>query len=335
MSIEEKIMAAEGADKRKKKLITLGILIAVLLLIIAAILYFVFNKKPIARILSGDSQKPVYISSIYGDLDWPIGAAVSPDGQRIYVVDSNHRLVKYFNRAGKQLGSFGKVLDAKSGNEGFLNPLYIAVNPKGDVYVTDRSAAIIQIYSGTGKYISKFTPKTDQPDFSWSPLSLAFDKKGLMYVVDAKKDQHRILVFDANGQLKLEFGKEGNANGEFEFANGLTVNSNGDIYVADSNNSRVQVFTKTGKFKQVIGKGGKNTLGHPVALGFDDKGQLNVSDTFAHAVMVYDTTGKFLFKYGAYGNGDGQFMFPMGLAVYQNTVYVVDREGKRIEVWEY
>jgi tripartite motif-containing protein 71 len=334
MSIEEKILKAEGAANRKKKLITLGVLIAVLLLIIAAILYFLFNKKPVAKILSGNSQKPVYVSSMYGDLDWPIGAAVSPNGQRIYVVDSNHRQVKYFSSAGKQLGAFGKSLDAATG-EGFLNPLYIAVNSKGDVYVTDRSAAAIQIYSSTGKYISKFAPKTNEPSFSWSPLSLTFDKKGLMYVVDATKDQHRILVFDTNGQLKLQFGKEGTGNGEFEFANGLTIQNNGDIYVADSNNSRVQVFTKDGVFKTIIGKGGKNSLGHPVALGFDAKGQLNVSDTFAHSVMVYDTSGKFLFKYGSYGNGDGQFMFPMGLAVYQNSVYVVDREGKRIEVWEY
>lgn len=335
MSIEKKIMEAEKTDNRKKKLKTLGVLIAVLLLIIAVILYFMLNKKPIARILSGNSQQPTYISSLYGDLDWPIGAAVSPDGQRIYVVDSNHRQVKYFSPAGKQLGVFSKALDEKSGSGGFQNPLYIAVSPKGDVYITDRSAGVIQIYSSTGKYISMFTPKTDQPDFSWSPLSLAFDKKGLLYVVDAKKDQHRVLVFNPNGQLKFQFGKEGAANGEFEFANGLTIRSNGDIYVADSNNSRVQVFTPDGKFKAVIGKGGKNSLGHPVALGFDSKGQLNVSDTFGHCVMVYNAAGKFLFKYGAFGNGDGQFMFPMGLAVYQNTVYVVDREGKRIEVWEY
>ncbi len=335
MSIEEKIMQADEASKRKKKLRTLGILTVILLLIIAAILYFMFNKKPISRILSGDNQKPVYISSMVGDLDWPIGVAVSPDGQRIYVVDSNHRQIKYFNPAGKQLGAFGKALDEKSKGEGFLNPLYVAVSPKGDVYVTDRSAAAIQVYSSTGKYITRFTPKTDQPDFSWSPLSVAFDKKGLMYVGDAKKDQHRVLVFDTNGQLKLQFGKEGTGSGEFEFINGLAILGNGDIYVADSNNSRVQVFTKDGKFKSSIGKDGKNVLGHPVALGFDDKGQLNISDTFGHCVMVYNTAGKFLFKYGAYGNGDGQFMFPMGLATYKNTVYVVDREGKRIEVWEY
>ncbi len=335
MSIEEKIMQGEGPDNRRKKLRTLGVLTVILLLIIAAILYFMFNKKPIARILSGDAQKPVYISSMFGGLDWPIGVAVSPDGQRIYVVDSNHRQVKYFNPAGKLLGTFGKALSEKTDGEGFLNPLYIAVSPKGDIYVTDRSTATIQIYSSTGKYISRFTPKTDQPDFSWSPLSVAFDKKGLMYVGDATKDRHRILVFDTNGQLKLQFGKEGTGNGEFEFINGLAIRNNGDIYVADSNNSRVQVFTKDGKFKAIIGKGGKNVLGHPVALGFDDKGQLNISDTFGHSVMVYDGAGKFLFKYGSYGNGDGQFMFPMGLATYKNSVYVVDREGKRVEVWEY
>jgi DNA-binding beta-propeller fold protein YncE len=335
MSIEEKIMQADEAAKRKKKLKILGIMIAVLIVIIAILVYFLFNKKPIAQLFSGDTDAPAYITSVTAGFDWPIGAAVSPDGQRVYVVDSNNRQVKYFNASGTQLGVFGKALDAKSGGEGFLNPLYLAVSPKGDVYVTDRSAASIQIYDKNGKYLSRFTPKTDQPDFSWSPLSIAFDKQGSMYVVDAQKDKHRVLVFDKNGQLKLEFGKEGAGKGEFEFANGIAVWTNGDIYVADSNNSRVQIFSKTGKFKKIFGKGGSNALGHPVALGFDAEGRINVSDTFAHSVMVFDINGKYLFRYGDYGNGEGQFMFPMGLAVYQNTVYVVDREGKRLEIWEY
>lgn len=333
MSIEEKIMQTDEAAKRKKKLRTLGVLILILILIIAALAYFLFNKAPIAKIFNAGTPQPVYVSAVSAGFDWPIGAAVSPDGQRVYVVDSNNRQVKFFDAAGKQLGAFGKTLDAKG--EGFLNPLYVAVSPKGDVYVTDRSAASIQIYSKTGKYISRFTPKTNQPDFSWSPLSLTFDKQGSLYVVDAQKDKHRVLVFDKNGQLKLEFGKEGNGNSEFEFANGIAVWTNGDIYVADSNNSRIQVFSKAGKFKMSFGKGGSNALGHPVSLGFDAQGRVNVSDTFAHSVMVFDINGKYLFKYGDYGNGDGQFMFPMGLAIYQNTVYVVDREGKRLEIWEY
>ncbi len=336
MSIEEKIMRADDAAAKKKKLRNLSILIMILLLIIAALLYFWFSKKPITSIVSGGTAKPVYIQSFSSNFDWPLGVAVSVDGQKVYVVDSNHRQIKSFDPGGRLLATFGKQLTDKTSGEGFLNPVYIAVSPvKGDVYVTDRTASVVQIYTASGKYVSRFTPETGEKDFTWSPLAITFDKSGNVYVVDAKKDAHRVLVFDKGGKLKFQFGKEGQNNGEFEYPNGITVKDNGDIYVADSNNSRVQVFDKNGKFKFILGKGGKNTLGRPLGIAFDGKGRLNVADTFSHTVMVYEASGKFLYKYGDYGNGNGQFMFPMGLAAFDNTIYVVDREGKRLEVWQY
>ena len=336
MSIDDKIQQAAAAKTKKKKLIILGVLLLILLIAIAAVLYYLFRKKPITAVISGRGSKAVYMRSIDAGFDWPIGIAVNKNGSRVYVVDSNNRLVKSFNAGGQEVGSFGKVSSGKGGAEGFMNPLYVAVSPlSGDVYVTDRSTASVSIYSANGEAKDKFVPKTDDKNFAWSPLGIAFDAKGNLYVSDATKGSHRILIFDENGKLKIKFGKEGTANGEFEYPNGICVDADGIIYVADTNNSRVQVFDKTGKFKRTIGKTGKNNVGHPVGIAFDGNGRLNVVDTFGHTVMVYDKKGQFIYNFGSYGNKDGKFMFPMGLAAYKNNIYVVDREGKRIQVWEY
>ena len=333
MSIDQQIEQRVQAAK-KKRVALLAALLLVLALIIVALAYYILRQKPITTIISG-SPKPVYMRSIDGNFDWPLGVAVNKDGSRVYVVDSNNRLIKAYNSAGKVLLSFGKVLNEKSGGEGFINPLYIAVAPNGEVYVTDRSTGTVSIYGLDGKYKSQFVPKTDEKDFAWSPLGIAIDASSNVYVSDATKGQHRILVFDKNGNLKLKFGKEGNAQGDFEYPNSLTVDKKGNIYVSDSNNGRIQVFDKTGKFKQLIGKSGKNSVGHPVGIAIDGNNRLNVVDTFGHNIMVYDLTGKYLYKFGEFGTKDGQFMFPMGLAAYGNTVYVVDREGKRLQVWAY
>jgi DNA-binding beta-propeller fold protein YncE len=334
MSIET--MIEEQANKqRKKKLMIAGGLALLLALILAALLYYFFMRKPITEVLPGRQAAPIYRNSLEGGLDWPLGVAASPDGKSIYVVDSNNKQVRIFNADGEQTGVFGQTASDKTAGTTFSNPLYVAVSPRGKVYTTDRSAAMVAVYDPQTKTSIRFVPQAEK-DFTWSPLGIFVDKNGKLYVVDAKKGEHRVLVFDSEGRLLLAFGKEGTNPGEFSFPNGITADGSGNIYVADSNNSRVQVFDKTGKYKFTIGKGGnKGALGHPVGIVFDRRGNLNVVDTFGHNVVVYDKNGKFLYTYGEYGSKNGQFQFPMGIASNGNLMYVVDREGKRVQVWQY
>lgn len=328
-------MIQQSRNNRNKKLLLLGGLIVILILAVIVVGYYLLHRQPITNALSGRAVAPVYRSSLEGGLDWPLGVAASPDGNTIYVVDSNHKTVKMFDPNGKQTGSFGQTAADKSANTTFSNPLYAAVNSTGKVFVTDRSAAMVVVYDPATKQTTRFNPRVDK-SFSWSPLAVCVDQKDNIYITDATKSLHRVLVFDPEGKVILQFGKEGQNQGEFSFPNGITVGSDGSIYVADSNNSRVQVFDKAGKYKFSIGNtGGKTALGHPVGICFDISGNLNVVDTFGHAVQVYDKNGKYLYKYGEYGTKNGQFQFPMGITSLNNSLYVVDREGKRVQVWQH
>lgn len=335
MSIEKEIEKSKAQKRLRRKKQILAGLVVLLLLIIAIILYLLFAKKPIETLIPGREGPPTYISSIFGDLDWPIGIAVNKKGDRIYVVDSNNQRVKIFDKGGKTIGSLTKESTSEGDQTALVNPLYAAVNSKGDVYVSDRSTASILVFSSSGEYKHKFTPETGA-EFSWSPLGLAFDKNDNLYVTDAKKGEHRVLVFGKDRKLKLSFGKEGDGEGEFAFPNGVAVDSKGNIFVADSNNARVQVFDSKGKFLFAVGKGrGKSALSHPMGIAISSQDKVHVTDAFGHTVQVYDNEGKFLYNFGKFGAGEGEFQFPSGIAVSGDRVYVVDREGKRVQVWEY
>ena len=63
---------------------------------------------------------------------------------------------------------------------------------------------------------------------------------GKIYVADT--NNHRVQVFDSDGEHLGNIGSEGSGNGQFQFPRGIEVDSLGTVYVADTNNRRVQVF---------------------------------------------------------------------------------------------
>ena len=98
-------------------------------------------------------------------------------------------------------------------------------------------------------------------------------------------------------QLKTEFGKEGEGDGEFKFASGVACFSNGDIVVADISNKRLSMFTSTGCYKttgiQSETEEGKLKLPWGVAVDSDD--MLLVTD--GQNVKVYDNNLKFIHQF--------------------------------------
>jgi hypothetical protein len=77
----------------------------------------------------------------------------------------------------------------------------------------------------------------------------------------------------------------------------------------------------------------------PRGAAIDGRDRLHVVDAVAQAVMVYDVTGpqpKYLFGFGDWGVGDGQFNYPSDIALDSTgRLYVADRENNRVQVWSY
>lgn len=124
----------------------------------------------------------------------------------------------------------------------------------------------------------------------------------------------------------LKFGEQGAQDGQFAEPSGVAVNlANDEIYIADANNHRVQVFDKWGKFKFHFGEG-KLKFPNRVALS-RNTGEIVVSERPpVHQIQVYSKNGIFQCKFGA-----KHLRHPRGLAVdHQNRVVVVECKVMRV-----
>jgi len=113
-----------------------------------------------------------------------------------------------------------------------------------------------------------------------------------------------------------------------------TVDDNGNIYVADTGNHRIQKFTDGGQFVGKWGSkgGGDGKFNDPSAVAIDSSGYLYVVDTSNQRIQKFTLDGEFIGKWGNYGSGDGEFLDPLGIAIDSSDyVYVVDEENHCVQ----
>lgn len=330
------------ASRATRLLLATGLLLALGWVLFVAWQY-VQTRKPISDVPGVPDvaflrarQQPSFVQSFYGDPSLPLmapgGLAVSPTGDRLYAtVTGGLRTTVVFDRQGRPIGQLVPPDTAPGGRY----PLYVAVDPAGNIYISDRLRAVIDMYSPDGQYLGTYQPQGDRPV---APMALAFDKDGNFYVTDVPQDYHRLLVYDQAGALRLSVGQEGTGPREFSFPNGVAVGPKGTIYVADSNNGRVQILDENGELLDAIGRGARGTLGNPRGLAVDSLQRLFIVDIVAQAVEVWDVSSepKRLHAIGGAGAGDGQFSAPSAIALDSTgRVYVADRGNNRVNAWSY
>ncbi len=160
----------------------------------------------------------------------PTDIGFGPNGE-IFVTDGygNSRVVK-FDREGNFLKAWGK----KGKEPGEFNlPHTIVVDSQGKVYVGDRDNLRLQIFDLDGNFITQWT-------HAGAPWGLELVDSGTLFMADGYAN--RVVKLDTNGKILGSFGSPGKTAGKFAFAHAIAVNKQGEIFVSEILNWRVQKF---------------------------------------------------------------------------------------------
>ncbi len=187
------------------------------------------------------------------------------------------------------------------------------------------------------------------------PRGLAIGPQGNVYVVDS--DNHRVQVFDSQGNWQQSWGSNCNlatghgcldpdgsgpleyGDGQFQEPWGIAVDEEGNVYVADTWNHRIQVFDADGTFVNKWGLFGESSVDTGVFYGprdvaIDTLGRILVTDTGNERIVAFDRDGYYLDQWGQEGVGAGLFAEPVGIAVdSEGDIYVADTWNQRIQVF--
>ncbi len=143
-----------------------------------------------------------------------------------------------------------------------------------------------------------------------------------------------ILAFAAIGDFLGMWGTLGSADGQLERPFGVASAPNGDVYVADAHNQRIQYFSATGAYKGKWGTAGTGDgqFATPVDVAVAANGDVYVVERHGNRVQYFSATGVYKGQWGSFGTGAGEFGGPWGIAVAPNgDVYVADTGNDRIQ----
>ncbi len=146
---------------------------------------------------------------------------------------------------------------------------------------------------------------------------------------------HRIAVFDYDGNPLYTFGAQGSSQGQFSFPYGITVDGSGQIYVADLNNGNIQVFSQNGKFLKYFLDPKTNLVKQPAGLFYDQSSNsIFVTDVALSQVLQFDINGKKLLEAGKRGSGMGELLSPNAVCAAGDNIIVSDTGNDRVEVFD-
>lgn len=161
------------------------------------------------------------------------------------------------------------------------------------------------------------------------PSGIDFGLDGSVYIADLNK--HRIVQMDLKGNVKRSWGSLGQEPGQFKFPHALGIDpANGDVYVADTGNRRVQVFAADGRHLRTLAPPAQQPFGSITGVAARN-GRVVVVDAARDRVYLFEHN-KFQGTIGGSGDGAGQFDQPADVTIDDNGYfYVADSYNNRIQ----
>jgi len=264
---------------------------------------------------------------------------VSPNGiavdskNLVYIADSKVRGIFIVN---VDTGEYSMI---KNGAEGRFKWLIgLAIDDTDRLFASDSGMHHVVVFDKNHKFEGAISEGLVDPG------SLAIDNDNrLLYVTDAEQDL--VLVYDADPPFKLirKLGKPGTQHtstvpGEFAKPAGVAVDQDGNVFVSDTWNNRIEEFDADGTFIRAFGEAGDGPgyFARPKGISIDGDGHVWVADAMQNRVQVFTPEGRLLIYLGESGLLPGQFQSLADVRVDKNNrVLTTELYPGRLQVFRY
>jgi DNA-binding beta-propeller fold protein YncE len=293
----------------------------------------------LAKIKSPTARKSGWVERLTGtktpeerlELRKPYGIATDSRG-RIYTADTQLGTVFVIDPAGHSV-------ERRNGDSRapMALPAGVAVDSKDRLFVSDAQMHSITCFGPKGDVIGHFGTS-----LLGRPGGIAIDnKRNRLYVADAAKSQ--IAVFDASSFEFVDMIGKPNVNnkaqdGTLASPTNLALDRQGNIYVADTWNYRVEIFDPSGKFLRAFGAQGDRPgeFIRPKGIAVDSEGHIYVADAEFNNFQIFSPEGQPLLAIGTLGSDPGQFALIAGLYVdSKDRIFTTEMFVGRVQVFQY
>ena len=173
-----------------------------------------------------------------------------------------------------------------------------------------------------------------------NPMDMALGADDVVYVLNRSREDRpdgvHVSMCTIDEHYITEFGSFGEGDGQFIWPTAMTLDSDGNVYVADELLNRITVYNKDGDFIRKWGKAGSGNgeLDKPAGLAASEDGVMYVSDNRNHRIQKFTLDGKYLGQFGSFGSGQGQLNMPWGIGLDKDgNVYVADWRNDRVQAF--
>ncbi|HYW37650.1 MAG TPA: SMP-30/gluconolactonase/LRE family protein [Terriglobales bacterium] len=261
----------------------------------------------------------------------PYGMAVDSKNN-LYVADQKVGAIFIFNTETRDLD----MIKNKTHSH-FVRIIGLAMDDNDRLFVSDPGLRHVLVFNAA------HAPEDVITEGLVMPGSLAIDHENrLLYVSDVELDQ--VLVYDADTlKLKRKIGTTGHKHeltspGDFAKPGGLAVDQEGNLYVADTLNDRIEIFDADGKFISTFGKNGDGPgyFARPKGVAIDGDGHIWVADGMQDRVQVFNQQAQLLIAFGGHGLLPGQFQALTSITIDKNNrVFTSEIFPGRVQQFRY
>lgn len=249
----------------------------------------------------------------------PVSGVDADDSGNVYLLQRQAPPVLCFDRNGKFVRSFGDDLVGTGHG--------LAVDPQGNVWVTDTGHHLVFKFSPEGRLLLALgqsdKPGADESHFD-KPTHTAFGDNGDIFITDGYGNS-RIVHVTADGKFVNAWGKAGSGPGEFNAPHAAIVDGKGRLLVCDRDNERIQIFNQEGHLLATW------TGYKPFGIAMDRDGVFFICGN--NKVSQLDADGKVVRSWGKEGVEAGQFKTPHLMAADRDgNLYIAEVSGRRLQM---